>query len=163
MINQNSHWTLMTVCVATLAGVAGCGDNSKSNNAEDQAVVAEESTQPVLGEPVAETSIHLPENDLASVLAEDFGTINSPEPLSGEALYDRHCSGCHNAGLGHPGTMMLEKRGFGDEAPLEQRAELPAEFVKQIVRQGLIEMPPFRSTDITDADLDRLADYLANN
>lgn len=150
----------MTVCVAALAGVAGCGDNSNSNNAEDLAIVAEESTQPVLGEPVAETSIHLPENDVASLLAADFGTVDSPAPLSGEALYKQHCSGCHNPGLGHPGTMMLEKRGLGDEAPLEHRGDLPADFVKQIVRQGLIEMPPFRSTVITDEELDRLAAYL---
>jgi hypothetical protein len=37
------------------------------------------------------------------------------------------------------------------------------EFVKVIVRQGVSFMPQFRKTEISDAELEALAAYLARN
>ncbi|RPI60853.1 MAG: cytochrome c, partial [Lysobacterales bacterium] len=45
----------------------------------------------------------------------------------------------------------------------EQRTDLVPDFVKAIVRQGVSFMPQFRKTEISDADLEALAAYLARN
>jgi mono/diheme cytochrome c family protein len=46
-------------------------------------------------------------------------------------------------------------------ALLEDRTDLPAAFTKTFVRKGVSIMPFFRKTEISDADLDALAAYLA--
>ena len=48
-------------------------------------------------------------------------------------------------------------------AVLEERTDLVPEFVKVIVRQGVSFMPQLRKTEISDADLEALAAYLARN
>jgi hypothetical protein len=44
---------------------------------------------------------------------------------------------------------------------LEKRKDLSAGYIRSVVRNGLFEMPPFRPTEITDAQLTELANYLA--
>jgi hypothetical protein len=44
---------------------------------------------------------------------------------------------------------------------IEDRTDLTPELVKVFVRQGILSMAPFRKTEITDAELDALAAYLA--
>jgi mono/diheme cytochrome c family protein len=41
--------------------------------------------------------------------------------------------------------------------------DLPAATVKRWVRHGISVMPQFRKTEISDAELDALAKYLARN
>ena len=38
----------------------------------------------------------------------------------------------------------------------------PAAYVKTIVRQGILLMPPFRPSEINDSELDALARYLSD-
>jgi mono/diheme cytochrome c family protein len=79
----------------------------------------------------------------------------------GKATYDRRCASCHAAGKEHPGTAMIGyKRGL-QSAVLTDRSDLRAEYVKKIVRGGLLEMPPFRPTEISDVELAAVAQYLA--
>jgi mono/diheme cytochrome c family protein len=80
---------------------------------------------------------------------------------SGKAVFDQHCSVCHAPGLSHPGTMRLAQTRGADRAALEQRADLDPEYIRRVVREGLIEMPPWRRTEIDDAALDQLVRYLA--
>jgi mono/diheme cytochrome c family protein len=47
-------------------------------------------------------------------------------------------------------------------ALLEKRSDLTAQQVKFYVRHGVSVMPPFRKTEISDADLTALATYLAH-
>ena len=64
-----------------------------------------------------------------------------------------------------PGTQQLRIK-YRDSAVsplLEERTDLVPDFVKVIVRQGVSFMPQFRKTEISDADLDALAAYLARN
>ena len=46
-------------------------------------------------------------------------------------------------------------------APLEQRTDLVPTITQTFVRTGVSVMPPFRKTEISDADLAALAAYLA--
>ena len=47
-----------------------------------------------------------------------------------------------------------------DKAVLAERDDLTAEYIDYIVRHGLMSMPPFKPSNITDAELKALTDYL---
>jgi mono/diheme cytochrome c family protein len=89
----------------------------------------------------------------------------------GKRVYDYWCLACHGEGLGLPGfnalpgtqQLALKYRGTNISPLLEERTDLLPEFVKVIVRQGVSFMPHFRKTEISDAELDALAVYLARN
>jgi hypothetical protein len=62
-----------------------------------------------------------------------------------------------------PGTSALAAKYDGQEpAVLEERKDLTPDFIKFVVRHGVSIMPPFRKTEITDAELSVLADYLSH-
>lgn len=89
----------------------------------------------------------------------------------GKQVYDYWCLPCHGPGLGLPGfdalpgTQQLRIKYRGTDVPplLHERTDLVPEFVKVIVRQGVSFMPQFRKTEISDAELEALAAYLARN
>jgi mono/diheme cytochrome c family protein len=80
---------------------------------------------------------------------------------SGRDVYAHYCADCHDAGDGHPGTMQLGVRIGARRSVLTGRTDLTPDFVKNIVRNGLEMMPPYRPTEITDGELDALAEYVA--
>ena len=82
------------------------------------------------------------------------------EALNGEEIFNTNCLSCHAAGPGHPGTMRLAIRLGEEKSVLTERTDLNAEYVKVIVRQGILLMPPFRPSEITDDELEALAIYL---
>jgi (+)-pinoresinol hydroxylase len=91
------------------------------------------------------------------------GRIAGPAPLvSGELVYQRWCVHCHAAGRGYPGTESLQVK-YGGKLPavLLDRKDLTPQAVGVFVRQGILSMPPFRKTEITDVELAALADYVA--
>jgi mono/diheme cytochrome c family protein len=80
----------------------------------------------------------------------------------GQEVFAYWCAPCHSAGPRNPGTIALEVRYKGSKpAALEERTDLVPELTKILVRNGLSIMPPFRKTEISDADLAALAAYLA--
>lgn len=79
---------------------------------------------------------------------------------AGKQLFERYCSQCHAPGFGHPGTMQLERVRGKALAVLEQRKDLAPAYVTAVVRNGLVEMPPYRPTEIDDAALATLVKYL---
>lgn len=81
----------------------------------------------------------------------------------GKAVYDHWCTPCHAPGPGYPGTQSLEIKYRGELPPvLEDREDLTREFVRTMVREGILMMAPFRKTEVTDAELDDIAAYLAD-
>jgi (+)-pinoresinol hydroxylase len=86
----------------------------------------------------------------------------APDLERGQSVYEYWCAPCHNPGPGHPGTQSLAVR-LADSMPavLLERTDLTAEVVKVFVRQGVLSMPPFRKTEITDEELEDLAAYVA--
>ena len=88
----------------------------------------------------------------------------SPPPPSGRVVYEKWCAPCHDPGNNHPGTHALTAKYQGVKSGvLLEWTDLPSNVVKQFVRHGISVMPPFRKTEITDAELDALAAYLSRN
>lgn len=88
-------------------------------------------------------------------------STRSADRSPGGRVFDRWCSDCHST-EGGPGSMALQRKYRGNlPAVLERRSDLRPDYVKMVVRQGISFMPSFRKTEISDADLDLLAAYLA--
>jgi len=87
--------------------------------------------------------------------------ITQAQETPGQRLFAKHCAECHADAVGTPGTQRLGWNRGAAYAVLEKRKDLSAEYIKVIVRRGLIEMPPFRPTEISDLELAQLSAYLA--
>ncbi len=82
---------------------------------------------------------------------------------SGEQIFRRYCFECHGEGPDKPGTVALQVKYQGAEpGRLDQRRDLSADFVMYVVRHGISIMPSMRKTEIGDAELKAIADYLAD-
>lgn len=79
-----------------------------------------------------------------------------PNATGGEALFVEHCISCH--GPNGMGTGLLARRL--DEGLLEKR-KLPASYVVQAARIGIGNMPSIPRGEVSDAQLQAIADYIA--
>ena len=87
----------------------------------------------------------------------------------GKELFVRNCAPCHGSDRGDfgramlPGTDALRIKYQGKvPALLEQRTDLTPVLVRTFVRKGTFSMPPFRKTELTDAQIDEISGYLAS-
>jgi (+)-pinoresinol hydroxylase len=81
----------------------------------------------------------------------------------GQKVYEYWCATCHGPG-NLPGTVALQTKYKGAKpALLSERTDLIPPVTKTFVRHGVSIMPFFRKTEISDADLDALAAYIARN
>ena len=79
----------------------------------------------------------------------------------GNDAYQYWCATCHGRGPGHPGTVALRAKYKGAlPGVLEERTDLTPQTVRFAVRRGTSIMPFFRKTEVSDADLDAIAQYL---
>lgn len=83
----------------------------------------------------------------------------------GKAVFDLWCYSCHKrlspGDMPVAGTSSLQRKYNGSEpAALQDRTDLSAAYIKVLVRHGTKSMPFSRKTEISDADLDALAEYL---
>ena len=96
---------------------------------------------------------------LVSALA---SSQQSTETERGEVVFDQWCAPCHAPGPGHPGTQALDALYQGSKpGALEARTDLIPALTRTFVRNGAAVMAPFRKTEISDAELEALAAYLA--
>jgi len=79
---------------------------------------------------------------------------------SGEVIFNLHCAGCHNPGTAHAATKQLALVRGKDKAIIRRRVDLTPDYIKFVVTDGLLEMPPFRPTDINAEELDNVATYI---
>jgi mono/diheme cytochrome c family protein len=110
---------------------------------------------------------------VALALTASLGVAQPPDGDGprGKQVYDYWCLPCHGPGLGLPGfnelpgtqQLRIKYRDTQISPLLTERTDLVPDFVKVIVRQGVSFMPQFRKTEISDADLDALAAYLARS
>jgi (+)-pinoresinol hydroxylase len=88
--------------------------------------------------------------------------VQGQETERGREVFEHWCAPCHAPGPRYPGTQALEALYKGAKpAALEERSDLVPELTRAFVRTGVSVMPPFRKTEISDADLAALAAYLA--
>jgi (+)-pinoresinol hydroxylase len=79
----------------------------------------------------------------------------------GDEAYQYWCATCHGRGPGHPGTVALTAKYKGAlPGVLEERTDLTPQTVRFAVRRGTSIMPFFRKTEVSDAELDAIAQYL---
>ena len=79
----------------------------------------------------------------------------------GEALFGRECAFCH---VGKStGALMLGRRLGKENADLTRRTDLQPDYVKAVIRNGMVNMPPFSRVELTDAETDAIAASLARN
>ena len=88
--------------------------------------------------------------------------------LPGRVVFENQCAPCHGTGPGAdgapmlPGTAALAAKYAGTRpGALELRGDLPAPVLRLFVRRGVGAMPAFRKSEITDAQIDEVAAYLA--
>ena len=86
----------------------------------------------------------------------------TPDSAAGKLVFERRCAECHGPGFGHSGTQQLGWTRGVDHAVLERRSDLTAAYINLVVRNGLMEMPAFRPTEISDAELQQLDAYLSS-
>lgn len=105
---------------------------------------------------------------LTLALAAQVAVAADTKPASerqarGHAVFQYWCEPCHGRAPYLPATAALTVKYKGSKiaGALEDRKDLTAAVVKTFVRQGAFSMPPFRKTEVSDADLDALAAYLA--
>jgi mono/diheme cytochrome c family protein len=109
-------------------------------------------------------------NELIPGAAVGPETVEQVAVERGNAKFQHSCAPCHGPGPGDDGRAMLPgmdapRIKYKGEIPavLEQRTDLPAPILKAFVRQGSFSIPPFRPTELTDAEIVDIAAYLAES
>ncbi len=88
--------------------------------------------------------------------------VDPAQVQHGHDVFQYWCATCHGAGPGHPGTDALGAKYKGAKpALIEERRDLTPEQVRFYVRHGISIMPFFRKTEVSDADLDAIGEYVA--
>ena len=95
---------------------------------------------------------------------------DSPAVERGNAKYQYACAPCHGAGAGDDGRKMLPgtdalRIKYKGKVPalLEERTDLTAKVLRVFLRRGSWSMPPFRPTELTDAEIEDIAAYLVKS
>ena len=99
-----------------------------------------------------------------STVAQTVGPEAKAE--QGRTVYQYWCATCHSPGRENPGTAALAvkyKAQPAIPAVLAERTNFTPQSIKFFVRQGVSVMPPFRKTEISDADLDALSAFMTRN
>jgi mono/diheme cytochrome c family protein len=140
----------LAIVTAALA-LAGCAASAQDGGAQTAA-----GDQPTGSAPHANAAAPAPAG----------GPPPAPKPITlasrsgvagGEALYIEHCMSCH--GPNGMGTGLLGRRV--QPALLEARDNLAAQYVIVAARRGIGNMPPIPRGEVSDAELQAIADYLA--
>ena len=155
---------LFVLCCMPLVLVGlGCSDPNNSDSQTHAATTGVDSIVETT-KPTASDATAMMSSARDSVVPNQQQSVNSAiNTASGDVLFSHYCGHCHNPGEGHPGTMRLGIRLAPEHAVLRQRDNLSPAYIKQIVRNGLGMMPPFRPTEISDMELESLASYVANH
>ena len=80
--------------------------------------------------------------------------------LDGQQVFESTCVYCH--GPNGNGTKMLAKRLGEDKSLLVQRTDLQPAYIKAVVRNGIGSMPWYRYSELPDAQLEAVIDYLTH-
>lgn len=119
---------------------------------EDSSTDAQTGAGPIIAQPPAEQpAVQTAPPEVASPPA---------VARTGEDIYNLQCKACHDPGGGHPAILLLAEKHGAEKSVIKGREDLTEDYIKSIVRNGLLEMPPFRPTEVTDEELDLIAAYI---
>lgn len=82
---------------------------------------------------------------------------NGPAP-DGKVLFERRCGVCHLQG--QTGTNILQRRLGPQRALLGERTDLTPEYIRYVVRWGLVNMPRLTRVELPDAELEAISAWL---
>ncbi len=82
------------------------------------------------------------------------------EQDTGQRTYLEWCAPCHADSPFAPGTIQLKARQGAARSVLLTRQDLTPAQLRSFVRDGFGGMPKFRRTEISDAALDALIEFL---
>ena len=80
---------------------------------------------------------------------------------TGQDVFNAYCVQCHGDSNEAAGTLQLGRTRGQDKALLTKRTDLKPEYIEYVVRHGLKSMPPFVPSELTDAKLKALTEFLA--
>ena len=81
--------------------------------------------------------------------------------IYGKAVYDGTCAFCH--GPRGFATTLLKRRVGEANSLLAERTNLTAAYIKLAVRHGVMSMPWYRRSELSDDDLAAITDYLTRS
>ena len=87
--------------------------------------------------------------------------LRAEDVVTGERVFRQWCIHCHGEDNSGPGTLRLAWDKSEDKSLLTERDDLNREYVRVVVRRGLDEMPSFRITEISEMELNALANFLS--
>jgi mono/diheme cytochrome c family protein len=82
------------------------------------------------------------------------------EQLDGKWLYQHRCGMCHQ-GIGMAVSLLSRRPGDTSNGLLEQRKDLPVEFITTVTRTGIGNMPRIARGEVSDPEMKAIATYLA--
>jgi mono/diheme cytochrome c family protein len=85
--------------------------------------------------------------------------ITAAARTRGAQLFTHRCGMCHREG--GTGTFTLARRLGKERSLLEGRTDLQPEYVRYVVRWGLVNMPRISRVELSDAELDAVIGHLA--
>lgn len=98
--------------------------------------------------------------------AEAASSAAAPAPAATPALIERgraafthRCSMCHREG--GTGTFILARRLGAEQSLIEKRTNLAPEYIRYVVRWGLVNMPRISRVELPDPDLEAVVAYLS--
>jgi hypothetical protein len=91
---------------------------------------------------------------MTGVSAQDVGQ----DVRTDAETYFYECGYCHLPG--GTGTVMLGRRLGDDSALLAERDDLTADYVRFVVRNGLVSMPPLTRVELTEGELEKVVSFL---
>jgi mono/diheme cytochrome c family protein len=97
-------------------------------------------------------------SELAALREDVLRLDKLPKP---QRLFEERCAICHGTTNHHPATLLLAKRYGPGKGSIVGRSDLTPEAVKSVVRNGQLEMYPFSKMDLSDEDLNEIANYVA--
>ena len=94
----------------------------------------------------------------ALTLAVCFALPAAADEATDKQVFAARCAKCH--GESGTGTFMLGRRHGKDKGMLEARTDLAPDFIRHVVRNGIVSMPPITRVEVTDAELDAVVRHL---
>ena len=82
----------------------------------------------------------------------------SEQPSAGQLAFTHRCGMCHREG--GTGTYILARRLGAEKSLLEKRSDLKPDYIRFVVRWGLVNMPRLSRVEVPNQDLDAIAAYL---